>query len=78
MSPRRATYHPPRPCREVIIAVAASVGLTAFTVVMVWVLGPHPSAAPSTPTRTVPPSVSTTGPSASAPASSTPSSPPSS
>jgi len=76
MTPRRTGYRPPRPRREVVIAVAASVGLTVLTGVLVWAVGPHASGTPSTPTLTAPPTVATTAPSA--PASSTPSSPPAS
>lgn len=77
MTPRRSTYKPPRPRHEIIVAVAASVGLTVLTGVAVWALGPHASStAPSTPTLTAPPSVATTAPST--PASSAPSTPPSS
>ena len=73
MTPRRSTYKPPRPRHEVVVAAAASVGLTVLTVVAVWALGPHSSStAPSTPTLTAPPTLT---PGASTPASSTPSTP---
>ncbi len=48
MSPsRRTPYRPPRPRREVVTAAAASIGLILFTVLMVWVLGPHSSSSGS-------------------------------
>ena len=43
MTPRRSTYKPPRPRHEMVVAVAASVGLTVITGVAVWALGPHTS-----------------------------------
>ena len=68
MSPR-APYRPPRPRREVVTAAVASAGVVAFTVVMVWVLGPHasgssspsgPALTPSPTTASPPPSPPTT------------------
>ncbi len=77
MTPRRSTYKPPRPRREIVIAVAASAVLTVLTGVLVWAVGPHASSTtPSAPTLTAPPTVATTAPAT--PASSTPSTPPSS
>jgi len=46
MSPR-TPYRPPRPRREIVTAAAASGAVVAFTVVMVWVLGPHSSGSSS-------------------------------
>jgi hypothetical protein len=73
---RRTPYRRPRDRREVVIAAAASGALVAFTVVMVWVLGPHssgssPSAPSAPPISTPSPSVSTPS---STPASTSPSS----
>jgi ABC-type uncharacterized transport system permease subunit len=77
MSPdRRRTYRPPRDRREVLIAAAAVAAILAFTAVMVWVLGPHPSgsSSPSSPAP-IPTSTATTPSStATSPTGSTPSS----
>jgi len=73
MTPRRSTYKPPRPRHEIVVAVAASVGLTVITGVAVWALGPHTSST-APPAPQAPSSVATTAPST--PASSTPSTPP--
>jgi hypothetical protein len=85
MTPRRSTYKPPRPRREIVIAVAASGALAVLTGLLVWAVGPHASSTtPSAPTLTAPPTVATPAPSTpasstpSTPASSTPSTPPSS
>jgi hypothetical protein len=61
MSPsRRQPYHAPRPRREVYLAVAASGGLAVFTVIMVWVLGPHTSSSGTSSTVTTSPHAATT------------------
>ena len=64
MSPR-APYRPPRPRREVVTAAVASAGVVAFTVVMVWVLGPHSSgsSSPSGPSLSPTPTTASTRPS---------------
>jgi hypothetical protein len=68
MSPdRRHTYRPPRSRREVLIATAAVTAVLAFTVVMVWVLGPHPSGSSNPPSPApIPTSSATTTPSSTA------------
>jgi hypothetical protein len=61
MSPsRRQPYHAPRPRREVYLAIAASGGLAVFTVIMVWVLGPHTSSSGTSSTVTTSPHATTT------------------
>ncbi len=61
MSPsRRQPYHAPRPRREVYLAVAASGGVAVFTVIMVWVLGPHTSSSGTSSTVTTAPHAATT------------------
>ena len=63
MSPSRRSstgYRPKRDRREVTIAVATGVGIVLFTVLMVWILGPHDSGSSNSPTTTTAPAATTT------------------
>jgi hypothetical protein len=54
MSPKARSYHR-RDRREVGIAAAVATAIIAFTVFMIWALGPHPhhAAEPTTTTEKV-------------------------
>ena len=58
MSPSRRPstgYRPKRDRREVTIAVATGVAIGLFTVLMVWILGPHDSGSSYSPSTTTTP-----------------------
>jgi hypothetical protein len=81
MSPSRrspGTYRPKRDRREVTIAVATGVAIVLFTVLMVWILGPHDSGGDSSPSTTTAPTVATTAPAGGSTPTSTPDSTPAS
>ncbi len=44
---RNPDYRPPRSRREHVTAVLGVLAVLAFTVLMVWVLGPHPDSGSS-------------------------------
>jgi hypothetical protein len=63
MSPSRRSstgYRPKRDRREVTIAVATGVAIVLFTVLMVWILGPHDSGGSNSPSTTTSPAAATT------------------